>query len=230
MLAEWDDPALTVRAFDVDYAWKGYAALADAITGHAPASAVREQWERENAQYERGALRMRFSDNHDQTRAITRFGESAALAASALIFTLDGVPMLYNGMEVGDAVESSAPALFEKLPISWISAERHPQFPRVYRQLIELRRAHPSFTDGEVIWVHNSDEARVLSFVRRDENETLLMTVNLSSQPFVGVVEGGDAGYIDITPKSDTARSARQTALPALALAAWEYRVFRAQH
>src|SRR6266404_5994712 len=35
MLAEWDNPALMARAFDVDYAWKGYAAVADAIQGRA---------------------------------------------------------------------------------------------------------------------------------------------------------------------------------------------------
>jgi glycosidase len=229
MLAEWEQPALMARAFDVDYAWKGYAALADAIAGHAPASVVHEQWQRDIAQYERGALRLRFSDNHDETRAIARFGEPAALAASALVFTLDGVPLLYNGMEVGDAAESGAPALFEKLPINWNSAERHPQFPGAYRQLTALRHAHPAFTDGELVWLHNSEEARVLSFIRRDADETLLVTVNLSSQPFVGVVEAGDASYSDITPEADSVKSAHVAALPALALAAWEYRVFRKQ-
>jgi cyclomaltodextrinase len=229
MLAEWDDPALVARAFDVDYAWKGYAALADAIQGRAPASVVRDQWQRESARYERGALHMRFSDNHDESRAIARFGEPAALAASALVFTLDGVPLLYNGMEVGDTSESGAPALFEKLPVNWRSAERRPQFPRIYRQLTALRRAHPAFTDGELVWVRNSDEARVLSFIRRDAGESLLVTVNLSSQPFVGVVEAGDRNYTDITPATDAATSAHVAALPALSLAAWEYRVFRKQ-
>jgi cyclomaltodextrinase len=229
LLAEWDDPALLARAFDVDYAWKGYASLADAIQGRAPASFVREQWQRENARYERGALRMRFSDNHDESRAIARFGEPAALAASALVFTLDGVPLLYNGMEVGDTAESGAPALFEKLPINWNIADRRPQFPRAYRQLSALRHAHPALVDGEVIWVHNSDEARVLSFIRRDAGESLLVTVNLSSQPFVGAVEAGGPAYADITPAADAAQSAHVAALPALALAAWEYRVFRKQ-
>ena len=74
---------------------------------------------------------MRFSDNHDERRAIARFGEPAALAASAFVFTLDGVPMIYNGMEVGDTTESGAPALFEKLPIFWSIAERRPEFPTV---------------------------------------------------------------------------------------------------
>ena len=227
MLAEWEEPALMVRAFDVDYSWKGHVALGDAIAGRAPASVVREQWQRDNARYERGALRLRFSDNHDETRAITRFGEPAALAASALVFTLDGVPLLYNGMEVGDATESGAPALFEKRPISWDSAERHPKMVSAYRQLIALRRAHPSLTKGELAWLHNSDEARVLSFIRRSADETLLVTVNLSSQPFMGVVEASDASYTDITPAAEAAQPARVATLPALQLAAWEYRVFR---
>jgi glycosidase len=227
MLAEWDEPALLAHAFDVDYAWKGYAALADAIAGRAPASAVREQWQKDKARFEQGALHLRFSDNHDETRAVLRFGEAAALAASALEFTLDGVPLLYNGMEVGDAAESGAPALFEKVPIDWNSAERHPQFPRAYGQLAALRRAHPAFTRGELFWLHNSEEARVLSFIRRDADETLLVTVNLSSQPFVGIVEAGDPGYAEITPLPDATARARVTALPALSLAAWEYRVFR---
>ena len=40
------------------------------------------------------------------------------------MFTLDGVPLLYNGMEVGDATESGDPALFDKLTIFW-----HPKEP-----------------------------------------------------------------------------------------------------
>ena len=78
--------------------------------------------------------------------------------------------------------------------------------------------------------VHNSEESRVLSFIRRDANETLLVTINLSSQPFVGVVEAGDASYVDITPPAgETTAQPHMAALPAVALAAWEYRVFRKQ-
>jgi cyclomaltodextrinase / maltogenic alpha-amylase / neopullulanase len=229
MLAEWDSPALLARAFDVDYAWKGYAAVADAIQGRVPASAVREQWQRESAAYEHGALRMRFSDNHDESRAIARFGEPAALAASALMFTLDGVPLIYNGMEVGDTTESGAPALFEKLPVIWNIAERRPQFARTYRQLTTLRHSNPALSDGELVWMQNSDEARVLSFIRRDAGESLLVAVNLSSQPFSGTIEAVDGSYTDITPAPDGAASTHAASLPALSLAAWEYRVFRKQ-
>src|SRR5213079_2539976 len=171
MLAEGHKHDLEVKAFELDYSWPLHNALTDALQGRGRASDLRAAWEAEVRRWPRGALHMRFSDNHDERRAIARFGEPAALAASALVFTLDGVPLLYNGMEVGDATESGAPALFEKLPINWSSADRHPQVPRDYRQLTALRHAHPAFTDGELLWLHNSEEGRVLSFIRRDADE-----------------------------------------------------------
>ena len=222
MLAEADRPELLVKAFDVDYAWSFLGTLADVLQKGRPASALRDNWLADRAHYPLGALRMRFADNHDQRRALARFGEPAALAASALMFTLDGVPMLYNGMEAGDTAESTAPALFEKLPVFWQNAEVRPEFPTVFRQLIAMRRAHAALRDGEVQWLHNSDESRVVSFTRRDASETLVVAINLSPQPFVGVVEAGAGAYADMT--SDKAAS-----LPAVALGAWEFRVFRKQ-
>ena len=60
------------KAFDIDYAWDFYHAMSEALGGRAPASSVREAWERAEAKYPRGALRLRFSDNHDQLRTTGR--------------------------------------------------------------------------------------------------------------------------------------------------------------
>jgi glycosidase len=225
-LAESDDPALLRSAFDIDYAWDFYHAMSDALAGRKPASFVREVWQRAETLYPRGALRLRFSDNHDQLRATAQAGLPAALAASAVMFTLDGVPLLYNGMEVGDTTESAAPALFERMPISWEMAERRPQVLPYYRALAALRRAHPALTRGSVRWLHNDDETRVLSYQRAGGGETLVVVVNLSSQPYTGVVEAGGGDYRDITPAPAT-RDARATTLPAVFLEPWEFRVFR---
>ena len=84
MLAEWHEPDLLVKAFDVDYAWPLHSAMTDVLMGNAPATALRTAWEEERAKWPQGALHLRFSDNHDERRAIARFGERAALAASAL--------------------------------------------------------------------------------------------------------------------------------------------------
>jgi cyclomaltodextrinase / maltogenic alpha-amylase / neopullulanase len=230
MLAEADQPDLLVNAFDVDYDWKLHDALERAINGEAPATALSSTWRSEAARYPHGALRMRFSDNHDKRRAISRFGESAAIAASALMLTLDGVPMLYNGMEVGDGGESASPALFERLPIYWDSASLRPGLTPFYVGLIELRKSHAALTSGDVEWLHNSDEAHVVTFLRRAPEETLLVAVNLSNRPFSGQVQGAHGDFLNITPPVALvpgAVSQSASLLPALDLPPWGYRVYR---
>src|SRR5215207_9895026 len=216
MLAESDKPGLLVRAFDLDYSWPLHGTLNDVLQGRKPATAFRQTWEADEAKYPRGALRMRFSDNHDERRAVARFGEGGALAASALMLTFDGVPMLYNGMEVGDTTESGDPALFYRLPVFWPIEKRRPEFPRFYRQMMALRKGHPALTRGGLAWLRNSDESRVVTFARRDDTEEIVVAINFSNRPFDGTVEApAGAPFNDVTPdtrtplKPDAARAAR---------------------
>ena len=133
LLAEWSTPDLMAKAFDADYAWPFHAALNRVLSLGAPASEIRATWEEERRNFPRGSLHLRFSDNHDEKRAIARFGEPAALAAQALVFTMDGIPLVYNGMEIGDTGESGGPALTERVPLFWPIVERRPEFPKFYR-------------------------------------------------------------------------------------------------
>jgi cyclomaltodextrinase len=239
MLAEANEPDLLVKAFDLDYAWPMHSTLTDVLMGMKPASSFRLAWEEERKKFPKGALHMRFSDNHDERRALARFGERGALAASALMLTLDGVPMLYNGMEVGDTAESGSPALFEKIPILWQIAERRPEFPRFYKQIIALRKASDALRRGDLQWLRNSDEARVVTYLRRSKDEEMLVAINFSNQPFTGFVEaGGGASFSDVTPDvspplppdapaPERAARTRPVALPALALDSWGFRIFR---
>lgn len=188
MLAEASQPDLLVKAFDLDYAWPFHSALTDVLRNGKPASALRAVWEEQRAKFPRGAMHMYFSDNHDEKRAIARFGEMGALAASALVFTIDGVPMLYNGMEAGDTTESGDPALFEKLPVFWPIAKRRPEFQRFYEEIILLRQQHPALRRGELMWLDNSAPDRVVTFLRRTEGEELVVAVNLTNRPFEGSV------------------------------------------
>ena len=147
--------------------------------------------------------------------------------------------MFYNGMEVGDTTESGAPALFEKLPIFWPIAERRPEFPRFYQQMSALRRASAALRRGTLEWVSNSDESRVVTFMRRSRGEEVLVAINLSNRPFSGSLRlETDGRFSDVTP--DVApplppdapapeRAARRhpVTLPALSLDSWGYRIFR---
>lgn len=224
MLAEAHKPDLLVKAFHLDYAWPMHGALNDVLMNGAPATKLRDEWQTEVTQYPKGALHMRFTDNHDETRAISRFGARGAQAASVMMFTLDGVPMLYNGMEVGDNNESGAPQLFEKLDIFW-DASRRSDFPAFYKGLIAFRAAHPALRNGSVEWLATSDADRILSYRRKDASEELVVVLNLSNRPFVGTIEASGE-YTDVTPRARPTASTA-VALPAVSLEAWGYRVYR---
>src|SRR5229473_736965 len=201
MLAEAHKAELLRKAFDFDYSWPLHSALTNVLQGRDRASVLRDEWGKEFREWPRGALHMRFSDNHDERRAIARFGEPAALAASALMFTLDGIPLLYNGMEVGDTTESGAPALFEKLPVFWPIAERRPEFPRFYKQMMALRRSSSALRRGSLEWLHNSDESRVVTYLRSAAEDQILVTINFSNQPFFGSVAiTNGQSFGDVTP------------------------------
>lgn len=239
MIAEAHKAELSLKAFDLDYSWPLHSALTEVLQGRARATDLRRVWEDEVKEWPRGALHMRFSDNHDERRAIARFGEPGALAASAFVFTLDGVPLLYNGMEVGDTTESGAPALFEKLPIFWPIADRRPEFPRFYKQMIALRQSSNALRRGSVEWLNNSDESRVVSYLRRTPDEEALVAINMSSRPFFGSVEvDSTRSFVDVTPdvgpplppdvfELERGSRARRVGLPALSLDAWGYRILR---
>jgi glycosidase len=199
MLAEAaEKPELLTNAFDLDYSWPLLATMNDVLLRDASAANIRAVWEKNAAQYPRGALHLRISDDHDESRAVARYGLNGALASSALMFTLDGVPLLYNGMEVGDATESGDPALFDKLNIFWSPKER-PQLRSIYHDLIQLRKQYPALRACGVNWLHNSDESKVVSFVRADNKDELLVVINFDSRPVnVHVDEPDSGGFVPV--------------------------------
>jgi len=188
LLAEASKPELLLKAFDIDYSWPLHGALNNVLLNGAPASELKRSWEESRRQFPKGSLHLRITDNHDEARAVARFGIKGALAASAVMFCLDGVPLLYNGMEVGDATESGDPALFEKMPVFWHPKDR-PPLREIYRALIELRKGNEAFRNDRVIWLRNSDEATLVTFMRLDGKDEFVVVVNLSNRPVIGWVE-----------------------------------------
>ena len=237
MLAEASKPELLRSAFDLDYSWPLMAALNNTIEHGAPASSVEATLQREQSLFPKRAMHMRMFDDHDEQRALARYGSDGSLAAAALIFTLDGVPMIYNGMEVSDPTESGAPALFENLKIWWQAGDMRPEFPKFYDFMIRFRQHQPALLHGETVWVHNSAETQIVSYLRRTAGEEFLIAVNLSNTPFRGTLETSSGSWDEVDvphPKrrpntnepGSAAAEVRQTALPALSLDAYQFRIF----
>ncbi|MBV8864892.1 MAG: alpha-amylase [Acidobacteriaceae bacterium] len=224
MLAEASKPELLRSAFDLDYSWPLLNTLNDVMMNGEAARAVRITLEHQRLLFPKDALHMRVSDDHDELRAVTRYGYPGAIAASALVSTLDGVPLIYNGMEVGDSTQSRAPALFEPQKIFWQASEWHPEYPKFYAAIDALRREHPALQQGQLVWLHNSDEQHVVSYIRHSGNEEFLIAINLSNTPFRGTVEADNAGWKQVElPLSP----AVQTTAPFIALDAFGFRILK---
>jgi cyclomaltodextrinase len=225
MLAEAQKPELLRSAFDIDYAWPMMHAVDDVLMNGQAATQIRDTFEQQKALFPKGALHLRMSDDHDELRAVTRYGFPGAIAASVLMFTLDGTPLIYNGMEVGDSTQSRAPALFEPQKIFWGAAEWHPDYPKFYAEMTALRKQHAALEQGATVWLHNSDEQHVVTYLRRASGEEFLVAINLSNTPFRGSVEAsGNWKEIELpVSKSET------EAVPFISLNEFEARIFEKQ-
>ena len=239
LLAEASQPEFLRHDFNIDYAWPLLDTMNQVVMHAKPASAIREEFITQESRFPPGSWHLLISDDHDTRRATVRYGAQAALAASALVFTLPGAPMLYNGMEVGDATPSTGPALFEKVPIFWQSGEIEPEFPAFYKAMIPLRQDSPALRHGEIVWIHNSDEDHVVTYLRRSAEETVLVAVNLANTPYSGSVEAGGASWREVAldqfvhsgepgmPTAQPPTPLPPVALPALSLPPFGVRIFR---
>jgi len=222
MLAEASKPELLLNAFDLDYSWPLHSTLNKVLLNGAPASDLKASWDERD--FPQHALHLRFSDNHDEARAIARFSVNGALAAEVLMLCLDGVPLIYNGMEVGDATESGDPALFEKMPVFWNPKER-PPLRNIYKDLIKLRKQYAAFRNERVIWLRNSDVANLVTIMRLDNKDEFIVVINLSNRPILGWVEVmHDQEFKPI--KISGMAEAPPTGFPLFRLNGFEWRIF----
>ncbi len=240
LLAEASKPDLLRQDFNIDYAWPLLDAMNQVIMHSSPASSIQDEINVQTSRFAPGSWHMLISDDHDTRRAIVRYGAQAALAASALVFTLPGAPMLYNGMEVADTTPSAGPALFEKEPVFWQAGQIEPEFSEFYKVMIPLRENSPALRHGELVWLHNSNEDHVVTYLRRSHEETVLIAVNLSNDPFAGSIEAAGSGSWEevvlnnFAPRGEPGMPTAQAPvprppleLPALSLPPFGVRIFR---
>ncbi|OGG19412.1 hypothetical protein A2721_02700 [Candidatus Gottesmanbacteria bacterium RIFCSPHIGHO2_01_FULL_47_48] len=135
-----------------------------------------------------GGIFYRSVDNHDQRpRATLLAGGNAGMVASVAVnLTLDGIPFIFNGQEIGDVAPTS---IAVQRFISW-SHPLAPQNGEAFEKLISLRRNRPALNSGTTVWLDNSNPAGVVSYVRQSGSDRVLVVANLSGTDWSGTVSG----------------------------------------
>jgi glycosidase len=150
-----------------------------------------------------------FLTNHDQERVMNQLRDDLerAKVAATLLLTNPGVPFIYYGEEVGMRGAKPDPRIRTPMPwdgsetagfttgTPWEKLDAAYETRNVaaqegdpgsllshYRQLIRLRQDQPALRAGDMVLV-GSDSQPVYAFLRYTDDETVLVVVNLSSEP-----------------------------------------------
>jgi len=194
MLAEGQRKADQLKAFDLDYGWgKAFAAMTNAASVRTQCEAMRKERPIGGAKF------VRFIDNHDianddyESRVEKRWGRAKVDASLVALFTLDGVPFVYNGQEVADTARHS---IFGKAVIDWANGETAAGKARfaLCRQLCALRKAERALVQGELTWLDNDAPEAVLAFARTLGGERIVSLVNLTDKAVNVKVTGAGGG------------------------------------
>ena len=233
MLAEGTYPKHHLKAFDASYGWNTHGLLGPLISGKISVLSLDTVLNTERRCFPRGSLRMRFSSNHDENAwdapDVVKYGVSGAKLAAVLVNTLPGIPLLYNGQEVGSPTRLK---LFEKIPIDWKDGE---EFRELYTTLFDLRKKEPALTEGAMARIPSSETKRVYAFTRIAGASRLLVAFNLGASEFTGTLDlssvvpasGSSITLTDIFTKQATTSAVPSSKEIPVKIPATGFRVFR---
>lgn len=173
-VAEWEDPEMHLKTFDVTYDWILYYKLDELQNGSVNAQEIVDLILKRIDQFPNKALRLRFLENHDQARATYKFGASSYRTYAAFIYTIDGIPLIYNGQEVGDPKHLT---LFDKNAINW-KVRGANEYKKLYKTLISLRLNNKVFTQGSLFRIENSNPQYIASYGRKLGDVTAIIILN----------------------------------------------------
>jgi glycosidase len=183
MLAEAEEPPLQHKAFNMYYAWHLHTAMNRIAQGAVDVNALRHALELMNQRFPAYTIPMIFTSNHDENSwhgtEFERMG-AAVRTFAVLTYVLPGMPLIYNGQEVGF---DHRLAFFEKDEIDWTDNSNYTAF---YRELNHLRKSNPALYSqdkgGQLVEIKNSLPNAVFSFEREAKGNKVIAVFNLTNQ------------------------------------------------
>lgn len=224
MLAEDEDEiSLLENAFNANYGWSFHHIMNKVAQQEQNAIHVAEYFQKNDTIYPSGTWPMQFTTNHDENSwngtVYERMGEAVKTMA-ALTFTVEGMPLIYSGQEVGLSKQLE---FFEKDQIDWTGGEEMTKF---YQSLTQLKTDNPALWNGNFggdlkIIKTNNDES-LFCFSRQKGENTVIALFNLSDESVSAFVENGPEGNFTEYMTGD------ETTMPisGMLLQPWEYKIF----
>ncbi len=184
MLAEAENPEFHQRAFDMTYSWRVYKSLKSIAIGESGKylQSLESVIDQDTTDYMIHSYRMQFTSNHDenswQNSAVNIFGDALDVC-TILNYTIPGMPLIYNGQEVGS---KKMLKFFAKDIIDW----KKSPYRQFYTKLNNLKRNNLAIWNGEYGGnfqrILNSRDNYVYTFKRRKIRDKVMVMANLSGE------------------------------------------------
>ncbi len=160
--------------FQMNFSWDFYNKNKSVFKNTASALDYAQTHLNEYSAVPLGAHKLRFTSNHDECAfddtPINLFGgKSASISAFVINCYMGGVPLIYNGQEIGCSTKLP---IFSTSAINW---NEDPNMLKAYKKLIALRNTLPVLRYGALT---HSSNANVCAFQRSNQNENVLVIVN----------------------------------------------------
>ncbi len=164
-----------IAGYKLNYAWNFFGALYEIFNNSQSASSLVTANASEQAGLPAGSFKLRFTANHDEvawndTPQGLFGGKDGSMAAFVLASYMGGVPLLYNGQEIGYPVKLP---FFSKSPIDWLTADW--AMLKTYKKLLAFRKTSDAVKAGAIeAYAHND----VVAFKRISGVDEVLVIVN----------------------------------------------------
>ncbi len=179
MFAEGVRNDLFDSGFQLNFGWNFYHTLKDIYNDNQPASKLAEAHTKDYNGMSPGNHVLRFTSNHDDNAwdntPIHIFnGKQGSMAAFLLTSYMGGVPMIYNGQEVGCPIMLS---FFDKTPIDW---SINPEIAAEYKKVIRVRKDNEAIKNGDI--QHYNNHQDIVAFKKTSGTEEVVVLVNVRNQ------------------------------------------------
>jgi glycosidase len=176
LMAEGDRSDLFTDGFDFTFGFNFYGQLKNIYLNNQPVTGINTLNTSEFVNSSDGQQVVRYLTNHDVNGSdgtpLDLFGGiPGSVAAFVVVAYMKGVPMIYNGQEVGTPFRLTFP--FTGANINWTL---HPEITADYKKVIALRNQSVAIRRGQLTSYSNTN---VCAFTKTQDTETVFVASNL---------------------------------------------------
>ncbi|GAA4419745.1 alpha-amylase family glycosyl hydrolase [Nibrella viscosa] len=224
LLSEWDNDPAHFKWSNANYGWNLYHLLKDIAAGKRPAAAIDTLLNHNQRNYPAWYYQMHFIHTHDENSHRGTLQETFGPAAdvfAVLTATLEGMPLIYNGMESNLNKQLS---FYDKDTIPWDTYSKS----RFFKTLFTLKHRNKALWNGlaggQAIKIPTSQDDKAYAFYRRKDNDWITVILNLSDQPLTIRLngEGYEGRYTEVFTRQPAELKPQMT----VSLKPWGYQVY----